>query len=189
MPDQIPNSLKGLRVRLVAGSENSTPIEQRAYIKLKKLLSEHGQHLSERVLSQFRQSLNGLLLHGLRARPVESADGSRIRFIGSDERHYTAPAEKWSAVQKADPGAKKYVAGEAGASKETSSQSEQPKKRSLADSLFDQALSRLGKQVNWQTYFANARIRDNTTSSGRLSWFGKNCGGTPRNDSPVFGQI
>src|SRR5258708_32859599 len=119
MPDPIPASLKGLRVRLVAGPEASATKEQAAYAKLKKLLAEHGQHLSKEVLSQFRRTLTGLLLHGLRARPVESADSSRIRFVGSDGRHYTVPAEKWSAVQKADPGAKKYVAGKAGASKET----------------------------------------------------------------------
>jgi hypothetical protein len=141
MPDQTPASLRGLRVRLVAGPEASASIEQRAYAKLKKLLSEHGPALSEQVLSQFRQSLNGLLLHGLRARPVETpkaaSDGTRIRFVGSDGRHYTVPVEKWSAVQKADPGAQKYSAGK------VSSQSEPPKKRSLANSLFDHALERL----------------------------------------------
>jgi hypothetical protein len=143
MPNQLPESLKGLRVRLVAGPENSAPIEQVAYVKLKKLLSEHGKHLSDKTLAAFRQSLNGLLLHGLQARQVETPkaapDSKRIRFVGSDGRHYTVPIEKWSAVQKADPGAKKYSATK------VSSQSEPPHRRSLADSLFDTALARLGK--------------------------------------------
>jgi hypothetical protein len=142
----IPESLKGLRVRLVAGPENSATKEQVAYRKLKTLLTAHGPALSEQVLSQFRQCLNGLLLHGLRARPVETpktaSDSTRIRFVGSDGRHYTVPAEKWSDVQKADPGAKKYSGK--GASKESSSGSEPPK-QSLAERLFADALKGLGK--------------------------------------------
>jgi hypothetical protein len=143
MSNQTPASLKGLRVRLVAGPEDTAPIEQQAYKKLKKLVATHGPALSERVLSQFRQSLTGLLLHGLRARPVESADGSRVRFVGSDGRHYTVPAEKWSAAERADPGAKKYTS-KAGASKDVRSESEPPK-RSLAHRLFADPLLGLSR--------------------------------------------
>src|SRR6266852_2177813 len=115
MTNQIPPSLKGLRVRLVAGPEASTAIEQQAYGKLKKLLSEHGKHLSEKALASFRQSLNGLLLHGLRAREVETAkassakttpDESWVRFKGSDGKLYQAHPETWPQVQKRDPGAR-----------------------------------------------------------------------------------
>jgi len=138
MPNQIPPSLKGLRVRLVTlAPENSTGIEQVAYGKLNKLLAEHGQHLSETTLALFRQSLNGLLLHGLRARPIDTrkaaSDSTRIRFVGSDGRHYTAPEEAWTEIQKADKGAKLYSPG---------SKSETPKRPSLAESLFDQASNR-----------------------------------------------
>ena len=130
MPNQIPDSLKGLRVRLVAGPDNSTTKEQAAYVKLKKLLAEHGQHFSPEILVLFRQSANGLLLHGLRARPVETSkaasESSRMRFVGSDGRHYTAPKQAWTEIQKADKGAKLY----------SPSPRSEPLKRSLADRLF-----------------------------------------------------
>jgi hypothetical protein len=136
MSAQIPASLKGLRVRLVTpASDKSATKEQAAYAKLKKLLAEHGQHLSKEVLSQFRRTLNGLLLHGLRARKVESSEGSEIRFKASDGKLYVASAKAWLEVQKRDPGARKVDAA--------SAESEKPK-GSLADRLFANTIKSLG---------------------------------------------
>lgn len=110
----IPKSLQGLRVRLVTPApDNSATKEQAAYAKLRTLLAEHGRHLSEPVHSQFRRTLNGLLLHGLRARQVETPkakssapDSTWIQFKASDGRLYQASAEAWPKVQKRDPGAR-----------------------------------------------------------------------------------
>jgi hypothetical protein len=105
--------LSGLRVHLVTSAAS---LEQRAYVKLKRLLSEHGQHLSEKTRSLFGKTLTGLLLHGLRAREVEPAQSSRaestpdetwIRFKGSDGRSYQAHPEEWPEVQKRDPEARR----------------------------------------------------------------------------------
>jgi len=148
MPDKIPDSLKGLRVRLVTpASGESAPVEQQAYRKLKKILSEHGQHLGEKTLASFRQSLNGLLLDGLRARHVEAPksatpkpqntpDESWVRFKASDGKLYLAHPESWPKVQKRDAGARKY-SGKPGASSEQ-------RKGSLADRLFADAVKGLG---------------------------------------------
>ena len=113
MPSHIPPSLKGLRVRLIsspAESRRETPKQQRARQELKQLLDIHAQHLSKKILALFRQSLNGLLLHGLRARPVDTLnaapDSAPIYFKASDGKMYKAPSKAWSAILKADPDAK-----------------------------------------------------------------------------------
>ena len=108
MPNAIPPSLKGLRIRLISRSEESTPIEKTAYAKLKRLLRDHGQNLTGQPRNLFRQSLSALLPHGLRARGIKSnpleasPKASEIQFTASDGRSYAAPAEAWPRIQKAD---------------------------------------------------------------------------------------